>query len=176
MARKKTEEVQDMPVVEEVAVDNAVSTDAAVDTVTDDASAIEAPVDEKPKTRRGRKAKTEEPVDEKAEEAVESKVDDETVVIKYGNGTIIFPAHPDIDESIAKEEPVKEKKSTEVKASTSAQAIAKNNLYVLKVPGDLSTKLGNFKAGTKFTILEETKGWGKIAEGKWINLNYVEKV
>lgn len=68
--------------------------------------------------------------------------------------------------------PVKESKV----ASGEYQAIAKSALYVLKVPGNLNTKLGNFKAGTKFTILEENRGWGKIAEGKWININYIEKI
>ena len=65
----------------------------------------------------------------------------------------------------------------EVTATSSTYtAIAKSNLYVLRLPGKLDSKIGNYSAGTKFDIIEEYKGWGKIAEGKWINLNYIEKL
>jgi hypothetical protein len=54
--------------------------------------------------------------------------------------------------------------------------VAKTTLNVIKAPGRLDLKVGTYKAGIKLEVIEEKIGWGKVAEGKWINLNYVEKV
>ena len=142
---------------------------------------VEEVVETKPK--RTRKKKVEEPVEEVAVETTavepvpevteEPDVEVAPVVEEVKSKSEVAP--------IAEVKPVKEKKVEEPvaepkKTESGYDAVATSNLYVLKVPGSLATKLGSFKAGTKFTVLEESKGWGKIAEGKWINLNYIEKI
>lgn len=106
------------------------------------------------------------------EEPQVEKTPEEYPVVKYGNGMISFPTHT-VEE--VKPGPVKDEPKVKT-ASGAYEAIATTNLYVLKTPGILATKRGSYKVGTKFTILEEDRGWGKVADGKWINLNYVEKV
>lgn len=198
MAKKKAEAVEE---IKEVAAETVVE-ETPKKSTKKSTKKVEAPVEEIPAAEPEvvEEVKVEEPVKKKASkkkaepveevkveepaaepelvaEPVVEETQEEYPVVKYGNGMISFPAH-DVEE--VNPEPVKEEKKpakkAEPKASGSYQAIAKNSLYVLKVPGKLNTKLGSFQAGIKFTILEEDRGWGKIAEGKWINLNYVEKI
>lgn len=152
---------------------------------TPEVETLEEVVEAKPK--KSRKKKVEKSVAEEGSDASVATDVPEIVAEPIPEPT------PVVEEIIpeAKETPVVEVKPAKVKTEkkiadrdiavakdmgTSYAAIATTNLYVLKIPGNLATKLGNFKAGTKFTILEESKGWGKIAEGKWINLNYIEKI
>ena len=168
----------DAPVVEEVKVEAPAQEEVKAEEPAKKKSSkkkaepIEAPVEEVP---------VEEPA--VVAEPVVEETPEEFPVVKYGNGMISFPAH---NAEEVESEPVKEEVKPETpakKATPKAEtksgtymAIAKSNLYVVKTPGILATKLGSYKVGTKFTILEESKGWGKVAEGKWINLNYIEKI
>ena len=159
MARKKTTEIEQVEEVQEIIVE---------DTVTEEVAAEDKP-------KRGRKKKTEEPKVAETPEVVDTVVDEPTTEpeVVVGETPVVEP--------ILEEKPIKAKKSdvAEVKEtpkSTSNNVIATANLYVLKTPGVLTSKIGNYKVGTKFTILEEKNGWGKVAEGKWINLNYTEKI
>lgn len=160
--KKSTKKVEDP--VEEIPVETSVV-------------AEEPKVEEAPKKKTTKKKA--EPVEEvKVEEPavvaepVVEETQEEYPVVKYGNGMISFPTHT-VEE--VKPEPVKDEPKVKT-ASGAYEAIATTNLYVLKTPGILATKRGSYKVGTKFTILEEDRGWGKVADGKWINLNYVEKV
>lgn len=157
MARKKAETVE-----EEIKVEEVVETTPEV-------------VEEKPK--RGRKKKVEEP-----EVEVSTAEVDLTKEIHVETADAIVdldstPAPVVVNTPVVIEEPKVEEPKTEtpVVASTSYTAIAKTSLYVLKTPGVLNSRVGNYKLGTKFVILEEDKGWGKIAENRWVNLNYIEK-
>lgn len=154
MARKKTTEVEQ---VEEVVV---AETPAVTNLIVEEPMTEEV-VEDKPK--RSRKKKVEEPVVESvvAEEVVASPVVEEPVIKEV--------------KEIVEDKPKKATKPN-VKKSSSEQVIATANLYVLRIPGALSSKIGVYKSGTKFIILEEKNGWGKVAEGKWINLNYTEKI
>ena len=160
--KKSTKKVEDP--VEEIPVETSVV-------------AEEPKVEEAPKKKTTKKKA--EPVEEvKVEEPavvaepMVEETQEEYPVVKYGNGMISFPTH--IVEEV-KPEPVKDEPKVKT-ASGAYEAIATTNLYVLKTPGILATKRGSYKVGTKFTILKEDRGWGKVADGKWINLNYVEKV
>lgn len=172
MARKKsevTEEIQNVePTIEETPVEEVVET----------------------KPKRGRKKKTAEVIEEPA--SVEEIPESEEIV------PVVTEVTPVVDEVPAEElivveevkpEPIKEKKTKKVETpkvevapeptptpTTSGMVITKSQVYVLRLPGKLDTKIGNYPMGTKFEIIEKYKGWGKIAEGKWVNLNYVEKL
>ena len=156
MARKKTTEIEQVEEVQEVIVEETqVVTDSTVEKPTTEEVAVDKP-------KRSRKKKVEEPVVETiTEEIVTTSVAEE----------------PEVEEvkEVIKDKPKKATKSDAKKSSTD-QVIATANLYVLRIPGALSSKIGVYKVGTKFTILEEKNGWGKVAEGKWINLNYTEKI
>ena len=138
-----------------------------------EAEVIETPVvEDKPKTtkKKATKKTTEEPV-----------VEEPVVAVPVVEDVKVEEPAPVVEE--VKPEPVKEKKAKKVETpveeklvATSGKVVAVKDLYVLKVPGVLSTKMGIYKVGTKFDIIEEDKGWGKIADGKWVNLNYVEKI
>ena len=157
MARKKAEVTEDIKEVEVVE------------------TPVAKVVEDKPK--KSRKKKVEEPVAE--EVPVAKPVVEEPVAV------------PEVIEEVKVEEPVVEevkpvkvKKAKKVEepiakpvvTSSTYKAVATKTLYVLKVPGALATKIGSYKAGIKFEILEEQMGWGKIADGKWVNLNYIEKI
>ena len=163
MARKKsevTEEIQNVePTIEETPVEEVVET----------------------KPKRGRKKKTAEVVEEPA--SIEEIPESEEIVPVVDE----VPAEEPIVVEEVKPEPIKEKKTKKVETPkvevvpeptpvTSGMVITKSQVYVLRLPGKLDTKIGNYPMGTKFEIIEEYKGWGKITEGKWVNLNYVEKL
>lgn len=170
MARKKAEVTEEVKTVEPADVVSGADV-----------------VEEKPK--KSRKKKVEEPA---------AEIPAEPIVVEEPE---VAPVVPEVVEEVkadepvveevkveeVKPEPIKAKKATKAEKveeavpvveekSTTNRVIAKSNLYVLKKPGMLAYKIGSYKAGTKFEILEEQMGWGKIAEGKWINLNYVEKI
>lgn len=171
MARKKSTETEVVEEVQEVTV--AQTPEVVADPVVEDTVAEEVAAEDKPK--RGRKKKTEEP------EVVETPEVVDTVVDEPATEPEVVVEETPVVEPIPEEKPAKAKKSdiVEVKEtpkSTSDKVIATANLYVLKTPGVLTSKIGNYKVGTKFTVLEEKNGWGKVAEDKWINLNYVEKI
>ena len=162
--------------------------------VTDEIQSIEPTIEETPvtevveeKPKRGRKKKVEEPAAviedvstvEEVPEVAESPVEEAAPEVVISEPEVI--SAPVVEE--VKPEPViEEKPKAPKKAETaspkksSGMAVTKSAVYVLKVPGDLNSKLGNFPAGTKFEILEEFKGWGKVAEGKWVNINYIERI
>lgn len=173
MATKKKTDVEVVEVVEEAkeATPKKTTKKSSKKKVNVEAVSEEAP-EEVPET--GELIKTEEDTDVIAEPIVEAPTVEPEIVEEVS----VEPTKTPVEEPEKVEElkknvaPVKEPKAT----SGEYQAIAKSALYVLKVPGNLNTKLGNYKAGTKFTILEEDRGWGKIAEGKWININYIEKI
>ena len=171
MARKKTTEVEVVEEIQEVTAEE--TPEVVADPVVEDTVAEEVATEDKPK--RGRKKKTGEP-----EVAETSEVVD-TVVGKPATEPEVFAEETLVAEPLPEEKSTKAKKSdiAEVKKtpkSTSGTVIATANLYVLKTPGVLTSKIGNYKAGTKFTILEEKNGWGKVTEGKWINLNKKKKI
>lgn len=90
---------------------------------------------------------------------------------------------PEIVEEPVKETPVTPvekpvKAKSETKASGSYQAVVSGNGTV-DVRCDatfFSDKLGAYRSGIRLTILEEKNGWGKLAENKWIPLNYITKI
>ena len=161
-----------------------------------EAEVIETPVvEDKPKTtkKKATAKKVEEPVEEQVPDlpAVEEEVKEDTDPVKAyfdklnseaAEPPIVFEAVEIVEEKPKKVKKVKAEKVEEpapakVEESASGyKAIAVKDLYVLKVPGVLATKLGSYKAGIQFDIIEEDRGWGKIADGKWVNLNYVEKI
>lgn len=53
---------------------------------------------------------------------------------------------------------------------------AKVALNVMKEPSVFCTKVGSLKAGSRVKILEVCGNFGKIGNGKWININYIEKI
>lgn len=163
--------------------------------VTEEIQSIEPTIEETPvtevvkeKPKRGRKKKVEEPVVviedvptvEEVSEVVESPVEEAAPEVVISEPEIVSaPVVEEVKpEPVIEEKPKAAPKKAEAASpkKSSGMAVTKSAVYVLKVPGDLSSKLGNFPAGTKFEILEESKGWGKVAEGKWVNLNYIERI
>ena len=171
MARKKAEATEVVEEIKEVAAEAVVE-------------------EEKPKRGRKSTKKAEAPVEEIP--AAEPEVVEEVKVEEpAAEPEIVAEPEPVVEPEVVveepkveeiKPEPVKEEEKPAKKAEVSEiksagyQAIAKTSLYVLRVPGVLNSRIGNYKIGTKFTILEEDRGWGKVADGKWVNLNYIEKL
>lgn len=167
MARKKSTETEVVEEIQEVTAEE--TPEVVADPIVEDTVTEEVAAEDKPK--RGRKKKTEEPEVVETPEVVDEPAAEPEVVVE----------ETPVVEPIPEEKPAKAKKSDiakvkETPKSTSGTVIATANLYVLKTPGVLTSKIGNYKVGTKFIILEEKNGWGKVAEDKWINLNYVEKI
>ena len=173
------------------------------ETVLEPVEVVEAsPEVETPKktTKKSAKKKVEEPVVEEVKEepaldaekveAYFEKLDTESVEapIVVEDATVVeVPA-----EVVAEEKPKKVKKVKkteapapvkEVKIEASADEFpytavvtAKVAANIMKEPSVFCTKVGSLNKGARVKILEVCGNFGKIGNGKWININYIEKI
>lgn len=155
MARKKkTEEVEP-----EVIVEETVATETPVEDAVAETPAEEVVVEEKPKATRKKKAT--------------KKVEEPAVVEEVKA----------VEEPVVEEKPKKVKTANKVETPATVEefpynAIVKEKvlLNVMREPNMFCTKVGTRNPGVRITILEHSGNWGKIGTGKWVNLNYIEKI
>ena len=188
MARKKkTEEVVEE--VQSIAIE-----ESAPEIIEEVAEApIEEVVEEKPKAKRGRKAKVEEPIVE--ETTIETISVEEVVVdptpVEEPIVEEVKVEEPIVEEiPIIEETPVVEKKSakktkvvkaevvvpTETSATQFVARVTASMIQSRKGPGLAYHVARNIYKGTVVHISAVEGNWGQISKNTWVNLNFVEKI
>ena len=83
-----------------------------------------------------------------------------------------------VSEPVATPAPVATKPAAKPAASKTytAKVTAKAGLNIRKGPGMSYGKVGALACNAKVKILATKGNWGKIANNKWINLNYIKKI
>lgn len=168
--------------------------------VVEEVKAAEEVVEEKPKTKRTRAKKTEEPVVEETpvEEVKEEPKVEEAPVVEE---TPVVEEAPVVEE-VKEEKPKKSKKAEKVEEPVEEKVeetavecgngiikipsqdeftpyfavVTSGTLAILKGAALTHNKAGELRKGTRVKIFEISGNFGRIGADKWININFTEKI